>query len=32
VIGEETEPNFVEILAATGQPDVLRKLTQSSKF
>jgi hypothetical protein len=32
VIGEETEPNLAEIFAATEQPDVLRKLTQSSKF
>ena len=32
VIGEETEPNLAEILAATEQPNVLRKLTQSSRF
>jgi dethiobiotin synthetase len=32
VIGEETEPKLAEIFAATEQPDVLRKLTQSSKF
>ena len=32
VIGEETEPNLAEIFAATEQPDVLRKLTQSSRF
>src|SRR5439155_1387976 len=32
VIGEETEPNLAEIFAATEQLEVLRKLTQSSKF
>ena len=32
VIGEQTERNLAEIFAATEQPDVLRKLTQSSRF
>ena len=32
VIGEETEPNLAEIFATTEEPDVLRKVTQSSKF
>jgi dethiobiotin synthetase len=31
MIGEKTEPNLGEIFAATERPDVLRKLTQSSK-
>ena len=32
VIGEKREPNLAEIFTATEQPDVLRKLTQPSRF